>query len=128
MARSMNHRPAAVVIAALAFLASVFISISSPAYAACNKSFRVYNDTDTAIEQLYVAPTSASNWEDDVLGDDTIDSGTSKVIDMSADTRDLKLYDVKAVFSNGAVVSGGKIPICRAVQVHIHGDHVSYST
>lgn len=111
----------------LALLAACFIAAYAPA-SACNKTFRVYNDTDTAIERLYVAPTEASTWEDDVLGDGILDAGYNKLVDMSSDTRDLKLYDVKAVFSNGQVVSGGKIPICSAVHVHIHAGSVTYTT
>ncbi len=112
---------------ALAFLGTA-IAVSVAPAGACTKSFRVFNDTDTAIEQLYVAPTAAGSWEDDVLGDHVLYSGENTVVDMSSDTRDYKLYDVKAVFSNGAVISGGKIPICAAVNVHIHASGVTYST
>jgi hypothetical protein len=112
---------------AIVFLAAA-LAVPFARANACTKSFRIYNDTDTAIEQLYVAPSESRTWEDDVLGDNVLDSGSNTVIDMSADTRDFKLYDVKAVFSNGAVITGGKIPICSAVHVHVHASGVTYTT
>lgn len=111
----------------IVFLAAAIAVPFAPANA-CIKSFRVYNDTDTPIEQLYVAPTESRTWEDDVLGDNVLESGDNTIIDMSSDTRDFKFYDVKAVFSNGAVITGGKIPICTAVHVHIRPSGVTYST
>lgn len=126
MTRLLSRR-SVVLFAAYLVLMISFAIPSAPANA-CNKSFRVYNDTDTAIEQLYVSPTSSSNWEDDVLGDNVLDSGANTVIDMSADQRDLKMYDVKAVFTNGAVIIGDKVPVCAAVHVHIHATGVTYTT
>ena len=116
----------AILLVGLGFL-TLTVVLPSP-IRACDKSFRVYNETNTAIEKLYVSPTSARKWEDDVLGDNTLDSGKSTVIDMSRDTRDLKLYDVKAVFSNGAVITGGQIPVCKAERVYIHASGVTYGT
>lgn len=126
MTRLLSRR--SIVLFAAYLVLTISIALPSLPANACNKSFRVYNDTDTAIEQLFVSPTSSSNWEDDVLGDNTIDSGANTVIDMSADQRDLKIYDVKAVFTNGAVIIGDKVPICSAVQVHIHASGVTYTT
>ena len=120
-------RRAASFILALTFLAAA-VAVSSAPASSCTKSFRIYNDTDTPIEQLFVAPAESSSWEDDVLGDHVLYSGENTVVDMSSDTRDFKLYDLKAVFSNGAVITGGKIPICSAVHVHVHASGVTYST
>lgn len=120
-------RRAAGFVLAFAFLIAA-VSISSAPASSCTKSFRIYNDTDTPIEQLYVAPAELRTWEDDVLGDHVLDSGDNTIVDMSSDTRDFKLYDVKAVFSNGQVITGGRIPICTAVHVHIHASGVTYTT
>ncbi len=126
MTRLLSRR--SIVFLAAYLLMTISVVLPSAPANACNKSFRVYNDTDTAIEQLFVSPTSASNWEDDVLGDNMLDSAENTLIDMSSDQRDLKMYDVKAVFTNGAVVIGDKIPICAAVHVHIRASGVTYTT
>lgn len=120
-------RRAASCILAITFLAAA-VAVSSAPASSCTKSFRIYNDTDTPIEQLYVAPAESRSWEDDVLGDHVLYSGENTVVDMSSDTRDFKLYDLKAVFSNGAIITGGKIPICSAVHVHVHASGVTYTT
>lgn len=121
-----RRRTAGFIFAFSVLLSAIALTFSSAS--ACTKSFRIYNDTDTPIEQLYVAPTESGSWEDDVLGDHILYSGQNTIIDMSGDTRDYKLYDVKAVFSNGAVITGGKVPICSALHVHIHASGVTYTT
>jgi hypothetical protein len=95
---------------------------------ACNKTFYVYNRSDNTIVRLYVAPHSSNNWEDNVIANtNSIEPDTYKRINMSADTRDLSLYDVKAVFDDGSNVSGGKINLCRARSVYVYDDRVTYS-
>lgn len=107
----------------LAILAAIPISVS-----ACNKTFLVYNKTDNSIVRLYVAPRTASTWEDNVLANTTsVEPDTYKRINMTSDTRDVSLYDVKAVFDDGTNVSAGKINLCRTRNVYIYADRVTYT-
>jgi hypothetical protein len=95
---------------------------------ACNKTFYVYNRSDNTIVRLYVAPHSSNSWEDNVIANtNAIEPDTNKRINMSEDSRQLSLYDVKAVFDDGSNVEGGKINLCRARAVYIYDDRVTYS-
>lgn len=96
--------------------------------AACNKTFTLYNRSDNSIVRLYVAPHSSDVWEDDVLQNTTaVEPDMTRRINMSADTRDVSLYDVRAIFDDGTKVVGGKINLCRAQSVYIYDDSVTYS-
>lgn len=106
----------------------VFVTLATAASQACNKTFVVYNRTDNSIVRLYVSPHASRSWEDNVLSStNSIEPDTYKNIDMSADTRDLSLYDVKAIFDDGTYVQGGKINVCRARSVYVYDDRITYS-
>lgn len=111
-----------------ALFAVVWALIATQAASACNKTFVAYNHTDSSIVRLYVAPSSSNNWEDNVLGsDNSIEPDTYKRINMSGDTRNLSLYDVRAVLDDGTRIQGGKINLCRAQAVHFYTNRVTYS-
>ena len=115
------HRGFAGLILALALLAA-----TATAALACNKNFVVYNRTDKMMTQFFVSPYQSDNWEDNVLRAD-IDPDTHTRVDMSDDTREYSLYDVKAVFEDGTKTTGYKINLCRAQAVYIYSDRVTYS-
>lgn len=95
---------------------------------ACNKTFVLYNRSDNSIVRFYVSPHSSKVWEDDVLENTTaVEPDTSRRINMSADSRDLSLYDVRAIFDDGTKVVGGKINLCRAQSVYIYDNSVTFS-
>ena len=106
-------------------LTAMALVVSGSLALACNKDFKVYNKTDQSITQFYVSPHSSDKWEDNVLNSD-IEPDTNTRVDMSDDTRDVSLYDVKAVFEDGTKVTGGKINLCRARSVYIYADRVTF--
>jgi hypothetical protein len=112
-----------------ATLAAMVLFVFTPHLAsACNKTFYVYNRTDNTIVRLYVAPHASSSWEDDVIANtNAIEPDTYKRINMSADTRQLSIYDVKAILDDGSNITGGKINLCRAQNIYIYADRVTYS-
>ena len=112
-----------------AALFAVLLTMALPhAASACNKTFIVYNRSDNSIVRFYVAPRSSDSWEDNVLSNTTsIEPDTYTRINMSSDTRNVSLYDVKAVFDDGSNVEASKINICRAQGVYIYSDHVTYA-
>ena len=58
------------------------------------------NQTGVEIHELYVSPHSADDWEEDILGRDTLPSGDSVDITFSPKER-AKLWDLKVVDSKG---------------------------
>lgn len=91
-------------------LASTLVFAAQPVFAD-QRDFRVYNRTRVDIKHLYVSPNGASNWEEDVLGRDTLTSGDSTRIYFQGSASTCR-YDIRAEFYDGDVVEDYKINLC----------------
>jgi hypothetical protein len=78
-------------------LISVFASF---VHAQGKQNFTLVNKTGMAITELYVSKASADEWEEDILGRDTLPNGESVEITFSPKERAAK-WDVKLVDENG---------------------------
>lgn len=63
------------------------------------QDFTLHNETGQEIKEVYVSPTAADEWEEDILGEDTLESGGS--VDISFSRRHEDRWDIKVVFRNG---------------------------
>lgn len=86
------HRLAILVVAILALGAQV-------AFAGA-QDFRIVNDSGVTIRYLNISASSEDSWEEDVLGDEVLPSGTSRVIRFS-DNEDRSFWDIRAIDSRG---------------------------
>src|SRR6185436_11050352 len=50
---------------------------STAASTAADQDFTLVNDTGVVIDKLYVSPHDSDDWEEDILGKDTLASGES---------------------------------------------------
>jgi len=73
---------------------------TSSAAATQNKQdFTLHNETGLEIKEVYVSPTTTEEWEEDILGADTLESGDS--VDISFSRRREDMWDMKIIFRNG---------------------------
>lgn len=63
------------------------------------QDFTLHNETGQEIIEVYVSPTGVDNWEEDILGQDTLASGGS--VDITFSRRQEDRWDVKVVFRSG---------------------------
>ena len=63
------------------------------------QDFTLHNETGVEIKEVYISPTSAEKWEEDILGTDTLASGDT--VDISFTRRNEDMWDMKVVFRNG---------------------------
>ena len=63
------------------------------------QDFTLHNETGQEIKEVYVSPTAAEEWEEDILGADTLASGDS--VDISFTRRREDMWDIKVVFRSG---------------------------
>lgn len=63
------------------------------------QDFTLHNETGQEIKEVYVSPTAAEDWEEDILGADTLASGDS--VDISFTRRREDMWDIKVVFRSG---------------------------
>ena len=74
--------------------------LASSAWADGAQDFTLHNETGVEIYGLYVSPASTTDWEEDILGRDTLPNGESTEISFSPD-EDAELWDLKVVDSEG---------------------------
>jgi len=106
--------------AVMAFAA--VMSLSSVAFAADGKNRKVVVDnvSSQSIYNLYASPVTSTIWEEDLLGDGTIPSGTTKTANIDNGTAEC-YYDLKAVMANKAEHVKRRVNVC-AVSKWVIGD------
>jgi hypothetical protein len=108
-------RRAAALVAVLA-LSTIF---AGAAFAQGKQDFTVVNQTGVEIHELYVSPHSADDWEEDILGRDTLPSGESVDITFSPKER-AKLWDLKIVDSKGNSIEWESLNLLEISKVTLH--------
>ncbi len=89
----MIERTTALVFAALMLFAA-------PALAAeARQDFALVNKTGYEIKHVYVSPSKSDDWEEDVLGKDTLDDGDAWNIKFHRSTRSC-MWDLKVVYAD----------------------------
>lgn len=63
------------------------------------QDFTLHNETGLEITEVYVSETGNDDWEEDVLGQDTL--ATSATVDITFHRKQADNWDIKVVFSNG---------------------------
>jgi hypothetical protein len=108
---------------ALAIIAAALVSVSGTAAAAPdgkNRKVTVENLSSQTVRELYASPITATTWEEDLLGQRTLNAGKSISANIDNGT-DQCYYDLKAVLANGKIFEQRKINVC-AVTKWVIGD------
>jgi hypothetical protein len=94
--------------------AAALASLSGAAGAAPdgkNRKVVVENLSSQTVRELYASPITAKTWEEDLLGQRTLNAGQK--IDANIDNGTNECYfDLKAVLANGKAVEQRKINVC----------------
>jgi len=104
----------------LVALCAAVLALAAPAWAQeAKQDFRLVNKTGYELKGLYVAPSKSDDWEEDVLGQDTLSDGQAVNVHFNPKTKTCK-YDLKVVYSDddsSAVWS--KIDLCSVEKITI---------
>lgn len=104
----------------IALLTAAMIVSSSPAaFAGGKQDFDLVNKTGYAIDEVYVSPSNASDWQEDVLGQGTLPNGNSIHIRFSRNTNVCK-WDVKVVYTDGESAEWDEFDLCETSKITIH--------
>jgi len=90
---------------------------------ACNgkQDFVLHNQTGVEIHSLYVSPHSAGDWEDDILGRDTLPSG--ETVKVTFDDRDKHVkWDLKVTDKDGNALEWYDLNLIEIEEVTLHWD------
>lgn len=102
--------------------AAALIGCAFAAPAAVGKQdFVLLNNTGYTIQEVYVSPSRASSWEEDVLGNDVLEHGgrTRISFDRSHDTC---IWDLKAVYEDGETAEWQGFNLCEVSVIAISYD------
>jgi hypothetical protein len=91
--------------------AVLMVASVSPAFAA-EETLKVNNRTGYTINEIYIAPASSDNWEEDVMGDDALVTDTSVDIDFSK-SEDTCKWDLKAVYDDKTTAVWRNVDLCK---------------
>ncbi len=99
------------------------MALAGPALAAeARQDFTLVNRTGYELKELYVSPNKASDWQEDVLGRDTLEDGQSVRVHFKAQTKTCK-WDLKVVYTDDdSSAIWSDINLCEVEKITIRYD------
>ena len=97
----------------LAMAAMLVPASASAAPDGKNRKVTVENISSVTVRELYASPITATTWEEDLLGQKTLNSGQSISANIDNGTTEC-YYDLKAVMANGKAWERRKVNVCAA--------------
>lgn len=77
--------------------AALIAAAASFAVSQARQDFVLVNKTDYEISEVYISPSKKGNWEEDILGDETLDDGDSQTIRFH-NSGNTCIWDMKVVY------------------------------
>lgn len=100
-----------------AVLFSAALAVSS-AWAG-DQDFTLVNRTGVEIHKVYASPHSADDWEEDILGDDTLEDGESVNITFSPQ-ENAAMWDLRVEDGDGNYITWENINLLQVSKVTLH--------
>jgi len=100
---------------------------SSVVVAEAKQDFTLVNKTGYTIDQVFVSPSAANNWLDDVLGQDVLGDGENAKIKFQS-SNDICKYDLKVIYDDKEEVEWSDINLCEEEKITIHWNKKSGET
>jgi hypothetical protein len=104
----------------LIVLGVIFMFVTATAFARAGKQdFVLHNETGVEIHEVYVSPVSSDDWEEDVLGKETLPEGDS--VKITFDDRDKHIrWDLKVVDGKGNGIEWNNLNLVEISEVTLH--------
>ena len=83
------------------------------------QDFTLHNDTGVEIHKLFISPHSAKDWEEDILGRDTLADGESLKINFSRSEK-AKLWDLRIEDKEGTGIVWESLNLLEISEVTLH--------
>lgn len=78
----------------------------------------ISNESNSIVTEVHASNVGTDDWEEDMLDDDTIDSGDSMTFNID-DGTDACYYDFKVVFDDGTYTTKYKVNVCQVSTLHV---------
>jgi len=103
----------------LVALCALSLLLAPAAFAQGKQDFTLHNQTGVEIHELYVSPHSSDDWEEDILGEDTLPNGESVDIHFSPRAKP-KMWDLKVVDKEGNSITWENLNLLEISDVTLH--------
>lgn len=77
-----------------------------------NRRVRIHNNTGWTMLRFYASDSRVTSWQEDMLGRGTLATGSSVVMNID-DGSGACLYDFRAEFTNGQVLTRFNVNVCQ---------------
>ena len=94
------------------FAAALLLATAGAPALASDEVLHINNRTGYTISEIYIAPSTTDDWEENVMGGDTLAPNTSVDIDFSR-SEDTCKWDLKAVYDDGTNAVWKNIDLCK---------------
>lgn len=115
----LNHTRTILQAALLSLFALALLTVITPAAHAGDQDFTVHNQTGVTIHKLFVAPHSSDDWEEDILGKDTLEDGDSLDITFGRKEK-AALWDLKIEDKQGNAITFENLNLLKISEVTLH--------
>ena len=82
-----------------------------------NRRVRIHNNTGWTMLRFYASDSRVTDWEEDMLGRDVLAAGSSIMMNID-DGSGACLYDFKAEFTNGQVLTRFNVNVCQVADYY----------
>jgi hypothetical protein len=114
-------------LASLAAVAAVMV-FSPTLASAAPQDFTLVNDTGYELKSLFISPTTSNDWQDDVLGADTLATGASLEIHFPGGRGETCQWDMKVSYADDSSHEWTDVNLCSISKVTINYDEGTHTT
>ncbi|MEQ9145847.1 MAG: hypothetical protein RLO08_15980 [Parvibaculaceae bacterium] len=104
---------------AFAALVGLIFMVGTTSSQAEDRRVRIINETSTTMVEFYASNVGADTWEEDILGYDVLPAGDSVMINID-DGTGYCLFDFRAVFADGDVLTRENVDVCEISSYRYH--------
>jgi hypothetical protein len=97
------------------------MTLNSGVALADQRDFKLINDSRVVINEVYVSTVTTNDWEEDVLGRDTLGSGEMTMITFSRGAAGTCAYDIRVVTAQNQAVERANVNLCETNDVIFTG-------
>jgi hypothetical protein len=104
-----------------AILIAAALALAPGLALAADQDFTLVNHSGKQVDSVYVSKVRSNDWEEDVMGRDTLDAGESVDISFSKGERACK-WDLKVEYHGGGQDAWPAVNLCDATKVVLFRD------
>lgn len=110
-----------------AFAAAFLALAPDAARAQAQQDFVLINRTGYTIDEVYVSASNVNNWEEDLMGDDSLENGQQLNVRFNKNNTEC-IYDIKVVYDDQESAEFRGINLCQVSRVTIFYNRAAGTT